>query len=152
MKRLNAFLLNMSSALLVKQVRWDMIRSQVRPIIPTLSFDSHKGQMGRIGVIGGSIDYTGAPYYASKASLLFGADLVFVFCALEALLPIKSYSPEFMVTALYQGTQLGVVSGGEGRGRAKQEQEQLLAAEMLEKMNKYLWRLHVLVMGPGLGT
>ena len=64
------------------------------------------GQMGRIGVVGGSLDYTGAPFYVSKASLLFGADLVFVFCAKEALIPIKSYSPEFMVTELYDGSKL----------------------------------------------
>lgn len=30
-----------------------------------------------------------------------GADLAFVFCAKEAAIPIKSYSPELMVAAFY---------------------------------------------------
>lgn len=30
-----------------------------------------------------------------------GADLAFVFCATEACVPIKSYSPELMVTSFY---------------------------------------------------
>lgn len=57
--------------------------------------------MGRIGVIGGSRDYTGAPYYAGESSLRFGADLCTVFCSHDASIPIKSYSPELMVSAFY---------------------------------------------------
>jgi ATP-dependent NAD(P)H-hydrate dehydratase len=154
MKILNSFLLNMSKALIIQDVHWAMIRSQVQHIIPALSYDSHKGQMGRIGVIGGSADYTGAPFYASKAALLFGADLVFIFCAPGALLPIKSYSPEFMVSALYEEHQLeeGEGEGEEGaRKKRKLEEGGQLATAMVEKMRASLWRLHVLVMGPGLG-
>lgn len=29
----------------------------------------HKGQAGRIGIIGGSLEYTGAPYYAGISAL-----------------------------------------------------------------------------------
>lgn len=144
------------------------------PLCETLKFITiflplHQGQMGRIGVIGGSDDYTGAPYYASKAALLFGGDLVFVFCAAEALVPIKSYSPEFMVTALYANDgvcvgeergrrRLGV--GGGDRNKSEEEEEEReqrerekkeVAAAMLEKMRACMWRLHVLVVGPGLG-
>ena len=32
------------------------------PIIPPLTHLLHKGSCGRIGVVGGSIEYTGAPY------------------------------------------------------------------------------------------
>ena len=66
-----------------------------------LTFDSHKGSSGRVGVLGGSAQYTGAPYYAGMASLKAGADLAYVFCAQEACLPIKSYSPELMVAPVY---------------------------------------------------
>jgi len=48
-------------------------------------------------VIGGSPDYTGAPYYAGAASLKAGADISHVFCYKDAAIPIKSYSPELIV-------------------------------------------------------
>ncbi|XP_026686173.1 ATP-dependent (S)-NAD(P)H-hydrate dehydratase, partial [Diaphorina citri] len=38
-------------------------------LIPLPAFDKHKGQMGRICVIGGSVQYTGATFYASMSSL-----------------------------------------------------------------------------------
>lgn len=50
-----------------------------------------------MAVVGGSIEYTGAPYYAAMASLRAGADLSFVYCPESALTPIKSYSPELIV-------------------------------------------------------
>ena len=66
-----------------------------------LTYDSHKGSSGRIGILGGSAQFSGAPYYAAMASLKAGADLAFVFCPEEACLPIKSYSPELMVAPVY---------------------------------------------------
>lgn len=54
-------------------------------------------QLGRVGIFGGSKDYTGAPFYASIASLRMGADLAYVFTAQEAAPAIKAYSPELMV-------------------------------------------------------
>lgn len=78
----------------------------VRNIIPPLSHADHKGSMGRIGVIGGSADYTGAPFYAADSALKFGADLSFVFCSKEASTPIKCYSPELMVTSFYDDSKL----------------------------------------------
>jgi hypothetical protein len=71
-----------------------------RCVLP-LSADSHKGSSGRVGVLGGSARYTGAPYYAAMAALKAGSDLAFVFCAQEASLPIKCYSPELMVAPVY---------------------------------------------------
>lgn len=39
------------------------------------------GQLGRVGVIGGSEDYTGAPYFSAMASARLGCDMVsFSFC------------------------------------------------------------------------
>jgi hypothetical protein len=34
------------------------------------------GQLGRVGVIGGSEDYTGAPYFSAMASAKLGCDMV----------------------------------------------------------------------------
>ena len=76
-------------------------------ILP-LTSDAYKGSSGRIGVLGGSARYTGAPYYAAMASLHVGADLAFVFCADEAALAIKSYSPELMVAPVYSAKEFNV--------------------------------------------
>ena len=73
-------------------------------ILP-LSKDNHKGSSGRIGVLGGSERYTGAPYYAGMAALHVGSDLAFLFCAQEASLAIKSYSPELMVAPVYSAKE-----------------------------------------------
>jgi ATP-dependent NAD(P)H-hydrate dehydratase len=35
-----------------------------------------EGQLGRVAVIGGSEDYTGAPYFSAMASAKLGADMV----------------------------------------------------------------------------
>ena len=46
-----------------------MLLKKVGKIIPKLSPDFYKGQAGRICIIGGSADYTGAPYYAAISCL-----------------------------------------------------------------------------------
>ncbi|CAG8831577.1 17773_t:CDS:2, partial [Racocetra persica] len=38
-------------------------------LVPPLSYELHKGQSGRVGVIGGSEDYTGAPYFSAFSAL-----------------------------------------------------------------------------------
>ena len=45
------------------------IWSAMRSIVPALTRDSHKGQNGRIGIIGGCKEYTGAPYFAAISAL-----------------------------------------------------------------------------------
>jgi len=45
----------------------------LKSIAPPLDFTTHKGSSGRIGILGGSVDYTGAPFYSSMAALRTGA-------------------------------------------------------------------------------
>ncbi|XP_003737248.1 ATP-dependent (S)-NAD(P)H-hydrate dehydratase [Galendromus occidentalis] len=66
-------------------------------IVPPLDFNLHKGQCGRVAVVGGSDIYTGAPYYVGMSALRLGADLVYIVTTKEAAPVIKSYSPELMV-------------------------------------------------------
>lgn len=40
-----------------------------RGIIPPLTSSLHKGQLGKIGVIGGCLEYTGAPFYAGISAM-----------------------------------------------------------------------------------
>eukprot|EP00298_Acanthocystis_sp_HF-20_P010182 c18724_g2_i1.p1 GENE.c18724_g2_i1~~c18724_g2_i1.p1 ORF type:complete len:358 (+),score=119.47 c18724_g2_i1:3-1076(+) len=104
-------------------------------IAPPLDGSLYKGQSGRIGVLGGSKDYTGAPYYAGMAALRTGAELLYLFTADEAAIPIKSYSPELMVTPVY----------GQNYGLDNNQQS------MVQAVTSLFPRLHSLVIGPGLG-
>lgn len=91
---------------------------------PSSAKPERKGQAGRIAVLGGSAEYTGAPYFAAISALRTGADLSFVFSPPGAAPAIKAYSPDLVV---YPGfVYLGPTCAG-------------------------LQRMHALVVGPGLG-
>ncbi|XP_018605627.1 ATP-dependent (S)-NAD(P)H-hydrate dehydratase isoform X2 [Scleropages formosus] len=105
----------------------DSLLPLVRSIIPPLTPRKHKGQDGRIGIIGGCQEYTGAPYFAAISALKVGADLSHVFCTKDAATVIKSYSPELIVHPV------------------------LDSADAVQEVDKWLPRLHSLVVGPGLG-
>ena len=139
-------------------------------LVPPLAPSAYKGQMGRVGVVGGSPDYTGAPYYAAQSALKFGADLSFVVCAQEAAVPIKAYSPELMVTPFYEEDAVvhaaaAAADTNETAGGASSSSTatctssssssvaslEALAQRMADKVAAFLPRLHALVIGPGLG-
>lgn len=126
---------------------WAAVKEVAKLVVPPLSSSLHKGQMGRIGVLGGSEEYTGAPFYAAKSSLMLGADLSFVFCAEAATVPIKSYSPEIMVVPFYtKEDELKTISSSSSSS---------MLSSMVEERGKivtdYFSRLHCLIIGPGLG-
>jgi len=145
-------------------------KAMERCIVP-LSASSYKGSSGRVGVLGGSARYTGAPYYAAMASLKVGADLAFCFCAEEAAIPLKSYSPELMVIPVYKAstfdeavlyrpkqqqqqdtTEVTKIDETENDdNNYDKEAEQLLVKEMVEEVCSMMDKMHVLVIGPGLG-
>ncbi|XP_074917597.1 ATP-dependent (S)-NAD(P)H-hydrate dehydratase isoform X8 [Chelonoidis abingdonii] len=99
----------------------------VRNVIPPLTAKKHKGQDGRIGIVGGCQEYTGAPYFAAISALKVGADLSHVFCTKDAAAVIKSYSPELIVHPV------------------------LDSPNAVHEVEKWLPRLHSVVIGPGLG-
>lgn len=110
-----------------KLLKEDHLLTKLKQLPPSLSQDKHKGEAGRIGVFGGSLEYTGAPYYAAITSLKVGADLVYVFCMKDAATVIKSYSPELIVLPYLDDSQA------------------------VAKIEPWLERLHVILIGPGLG-
>lgn len=63
------------------------------------------GSCGRIGIIGGSVEYTGAPYFSAMAALYAGADLVYIFSHVEAAPIIKSYSPDLIVFPTFSSSK-----------------------------------------------
>ncbi|KJE89538.1 carbohydrate kinase domain-containing protein [Capsaspora owczarzaki ATCC 30864] len=102
--------------------------------IPELSSARYKGQAGKVAVIGGSKEYTGAPYFAGIAALKAGADIVHVFSPEAAAMVIKTYSPELIVHPTLTTST---------------EHKDLDAA--VSAVGSWLERLHVVVVGPGLG-
>ena len=61
---------------------------------------SHKGNNGRLLVVGGSKDYSGAPAIAGMAAIGAGADLVYVASPQKTAEAIKSTSPDLIVKSL----------------------------------------------------
>lgn len=105
----------------------EALLASCRAFIPNLTNAMHKGQAGRIGVIGGSEEYTGAPYFSAISALKVGADLAHVFCAKNAATVIKTYSPELIVHPL------------------------LDSDNCVDAIMEWAPRMHAFVIGPGLG-
>ena len=61
---------------------------------------SHKGQNGRLLVLGGSENYTGAPSLAAMSALRSGVDIAVVACPETVSNSIRSYSPDLIVKGL----------------------------------------------------
>jgi len=156
------------------QREWDWRAGQDQALshaILPLSETSHKGSSGRIAVLGGCAQYTGAPYYAAMASLQTGADLAFVWTAQEATGPIKGYSPELMVSAVYGAAEMDAAQKERQRLQEQQQEQstqkedsdltaqisandqlcQSLIHEMVQTVVAQLDRIHCLIVGPGLG-
>ncbi|PPQ67856.1 hypothetical protein CVT25_010295 [Psilocybe cyanescens] len=107
------------------------ILEQIKRLVPPLDGTLHKGQSGRVGVLGGALDYTGAPYFAAISALRFGADLSHVICSPTAAGAIKSYSPDLIVHPILN--------------------ENTSSDNVKPELQSILSRLHVLIVGPGLG-
>ncbi|KAF9915668.1 hypothetical protein BX616_005634 [Lobosporangium transversale] len=115
-----------------------------RKLIPPLTANLHKGQGGRIGIIGGSADYTGAPYFSGMAALRLGADLCHIICDEDAATAIKSYTPDFIV---HPYIKIRATSDLAGMDEKKIRD---IWAQTFDDIGTLLKRLHVLVVGPGL--
>ncbi|KAF2674091.1 YjeF domain-containing protein [Microthyrium microscopicum] len=111
--------------------------AKVHQFVPPMLDTFHKGQLGRIAVIGGSEDYTGAPYFSAMASAKLGADMSHVICEPGASAVIKTYSPNLMVHPYMRQT--------------KHLNSTDTKDSVASNVTAMLPRVHVLVIGPGLG-
>jgi len=91
---------------------------------------SHKGDYGRILVIGGSDVFSGAPALCGLGALRTGADLVEIIAPDPVVPAIRSYSPSMIVHGL--GTEV-------------------LSLESVDKVTKLAKKCDVTAIGPGLG-
>lgn len=104
--------------------------SELKKIFPKRSPESHKGQNGRVLVIGGSIEYYGAPIFSAIGALHSGVDLVYLAvpeCNFEVT---RNYCPDFIVRK-YQGEYLN--------------------SKAFDLISSLAVQCDVIVIGPGLG-
>ena len=93
--------------------------------------DSHKGDNGKVMVIGGSPIFHGAPILCSLAAEHSGADLVFPFLPKSQLEAAKTYSLNFILQSF---------------------KEETLSAKDVKPILSFSKQVDCVVIGPGLGT
>ncbi|KAF7723998.1 hypothetical protein EC973_001458 [Apophysomyces ossiformis] len=113
----------------------------VRALVPHFSAELHKGQAGRIGIIGGSEDYTGAPYFSAVSSMrltsvTFSANLELL-RLLNLTRQASSKRLDLIVHPYMRTQKYGEATVGS-------------VTDVVDRVSGVLSRLHVLVVGPGL--
>jgi len=115
-------------------------KTDVRKVYPKRDPWSHKGDFGKVLVIGGSKKYTGAPGLAALTALKAGADLVTVAAPQRAAGIIATFSPDLItyplsgsyITKIHLKEILGLADDadsiviGSGIGRNKQTLDLIL--------------------------
>ena len=91
---------------------------------------AHKGDFGRLLVIGGSEIYSGAPTLVSLGALRTGVDLVYLAAPSKVAYAISSMSPD-LITIKLDGNNLN--------------------ASNIETLKQYLSTVTAVAMGPGMG-
>jgi NAD(P)H-hydrate epimerase len=104
--------------------------ADVRKAYPKRAPDSHKGMNGRILIVGGSIEYYGAPLLCGYGALRGGADLAYVFVTECNFDVSRSHYPDFIV---------------------KQFPGEYLDMKGVTPILEYAKKCDVLLMGPGMG-
>lgn len=137
-------------------------KTLIQPLVPTF----HKGQAGKVAVIGGCEDYTGAPFFASHSSALLGADLSHVVCEKAAAPVIKLYLPDLMVhpylfelsnpdieklIAPSDYEKLSKTAATELLNSEQPKLDQIIDEKILPKITALLERVDIVVIGPGFG-
>ncbi|MHA2407158.1 MAG: NAD(P)H-hydrate dehydratase [Candidatus Ranarchaeia archaeon] len=69
-------------------------------VTPKRSRNAHKGDFGKVLVVGGSSSYTGAPALTGLAALRTGVDLLYVAAPKSVAPTIAEYSPDLIVRGL----------------------------------------------------
>ena len=110
-------------------------RALAASLVPTFPA-ARKGAHGKILIVGGSLEYTGAPYFAAMSALRTGADLVWVATVESACTPIKTLAPDVIV--------LPCLGGGSGRALSADDATP-------GSLSSVFARVDACVIGPGLG-
>ncbi len=107
--------------------------SLVMPMLSQRPQDSHKGDFGKLLIIGGSVGFTGAPTMAAKAALRCGSGLVYL------AVPEKIYS----ISAVKNDEAMVFPLPCDSEGR--------LTTDALPEILRRMGKSDVCLIGPGLG-
>eukprot|EP00047_Mylnosiga_fluctuans_P007369 m.252901 g.252901 ORF g.252901 m.252901 type:complete len:312 (+) comp18018_c0_seq1:2-937(+) len=99
-------------------------------LVPLLCEELHKGSSGRLAVLGGSVEYTGAPFLAGMGAMRAGVDILHIITHPDAAVPIKALSPDLIVHPLLHPDP---------------------SEKVLKPILALLERVHAVLIGPGLG-
>lgn len=108
-----------------------LISRDVMELYPSLSSDMHKGNGGKVLVIGGSEGLTGAPHLSALGALRSGSGLVTIASPEDLTSCTKCNSPDIMTLSLGKGAQW--------------------TTEMATAVSKLVDQFDAFVIGPGLG-
>ncbi|MCH8852497.1 MAG: NAD(P)H-hydrate dehydratase [Planctomycetes bacterium] len=86
------------------------------PRLPQRPADAHKGQFGRVQIIGGSIGMAGAPALAALAALRSGAGLVQVACPREVRTAVATLVPCATIGQFYEADKFNPTVRAVGPG------------------------------------
>jgi len=100
------------------------------PIIPQLPQTTHKGEFGKVLVVGGSSEYYGAPILTALGAEHSGADLITLCLPYAHIETAKQYSLNFFL---------------------REFKEECLSDSDVENIIKFSKENHVMVIGNGLG-
>jgi len=98
---------------------------------PRPKIESHKGENGRVLIIGGG-PYYGAPVLSAMAALRTGADLVHITTPAETAKKISVYSPNFIIHPLMN--------------------DSMITNDDVYDLSKYVEKVDAVVIGPGMGV
>jgi len=72
-------------------------RGHIKHIFPERDPESHKGQNGKVLIVGGSIEYYGAPLLSALGALYSGSDLINIYVPESNFDVTRSLYPDFIV-------------------------------------------------------
>ncbi len=116
----------------------------IKQSIPTRPRNAHKGNFGRVAVIGGAVGYTGAPVLAAEGALRTGSGLVHLYVPPQIYPIVAAKCDCVMPAPLPEDTEtllqtLGLCDGvllGPGLGRG--EEQTHLVLDMTRKLTCHL--------------
>jgi len=115
-------------------LRITSVLNELATIVPSLEHGHKRGKSGKICIVGGSMIYTGAPFYAGHSAICCGVDEVTVLTTRSAAIPIKCYSPALTVL-----------------GELPEEEGVVPGIEFIERVWPLVYDNDAFCVGPGLG-
>ncbi|RPJ51637.1 MAG: NAD(P)H-hydrate epimerase, partial [Chloroflexi bacterium] len=118
---------------------WESIQREVvdeemvRGLMPERPADGHKGTFGTVGVVAGSLNYTGAAYLCSAAAYRIGAGLVQIAAPAPLHAALAGQLPEATWVLL-------------------PHEQGAIAEQSIDVLAKHLDRVDIVLWGPGFGV